>query len=627
MLTLKTWNGNSINDGTNYAAIIPEDAPLLASVKPNSVKRSESWPVYAGKALEGIKLPIVIAIRSGSLDQLKAWFNTEQQDLFALVANDGTEDWYLEGTVTAMEAEGSRAVTVVLFVADPVWRSVTEYSSSWSVTASGQTKAVTPGGTVDVYPVYEITPGSGSGGYAYRRFIKIWNKLTEPFEHYPLDITSGGLDTAALVTASHMLANGDDIRVMVDGVETPRWLNGMNTSLTNIWIVLSLAPKIALTLGVAIPSSGAVGEITIQNTTANISALKRLPSSGIVDIEGELFIYKSVDIRNRKLGSVERAVKDSSMAGHALAAAITWIEHDIWLIYGNAAATAPDQDNSAQPIFSLAASSNTNWVYSDFADNAGLRAGSWKPTLVSSSGKVSHLFSASLDASADPASVMGMKMDIWYLSGRVRGETARLGWSLHNPAKISTLAASGNKQRSGTKWPALAALQKSVNGVTWATVWNETIPADLTLTAWNRTMASLATKFAWFCLSGSLAAIEGEGALFEVGDVTVVLDSAGVPGISLASENVQTWLEIVLKNTTSLESINLRASVKTGKLVQLDTNAKTVLVDGQNQVGALGLSSIRRDWLKLASSLNTLEITYTQAPTLSVVIKWHKRML
>ncbi len=627
MLTLKTWNGVSINDVTNYEAIIPEDAPLIAQAKAKAVQRSENWPVFAGKDFSESKLPILIVIHSGSMDALKALFNTEQRETYQLVATDGTEDWYLNATPITMTAKGPLAVTVVLSVMDPVWRSVTQYSSAWSVTASGQTKTITNAGRVDAYPSYEITPGSGSGGYAYRRFVKIWNKTALKFDNYPIEIT-GGLDTAALVTAGKMLATGDDVRVLMDGVEVPRWLDGINTSATKIWTVLGLSPMVTMTLGVVIPSTGDVGEISVINTTANYNALKKLPASGIVEIDSELFTYDNVNPAARKLGGVQRAAKDSSMAAHAAKATITWIEHDIWLMYGNSAAEAPVQDESHKPVFDLANSSNSSWVYDSlFSDGDGLRAGAWKPAVISSTGKESHITTATGGDEADPASVMGMEEELWYKAGKVMGETANLAWNLTHPAGITTIASTGNKQRFGTKWPALAALQRSLNGSTWTSVWNETTPADTTFTAWSRTATNINAKYARFLLNGSLPALEAEKALFEVGTATVALNTTYTPGVTLAAETGQTWLELTLENTTTGESIELKASTKTGKLVVVDTDEKTLVVDGQYQISALILSSIRRDWLRLAAGSNTLKVTYTSSPALTITTKWYKRML
>lgn len=632
MLTLSTFDGHAINDGTHYAAIIPEDAPLLAQVSANAVRRSQNYPVFSGKVLEGIKLPVVISIRGGSLDELKTWFDNSKNRLAALVAADGSaESWYLMATPVAMDADGPLSVTVVLYVPDPAWRSVTEYSASWAVTADGQTKTISNGGMLDAYPKFEITPGAGgSGGYRYRRFVEVVNRAAgKPLDQYPIEIT-GGLDTATLVTAGKMQTDGDDVRVVIDGVEVPRWLAGMNTSSTKIWTVISLAPPQTLSLGVAIPSSGAVGEITIKTSSANDAALRKLPTAGIVKIDTEYFTYNGVDVKLRKLGGVQRAAKGSGMAAHAVNASVIWIEHDMWLIYGNSAAEAPDQDESRKPVLDLTNSTNGTWVYAGlFADGAKQRAGRWTGVVNSSTGKQSLVYTATEGAEADPASVMGCEANIWYKAGRAQGESALISWMLYNPCGFASIEASGKKRRAGTSYPGTAGLQRSGNGASWTTVWSESSPVSAgSWVAWSRTAANLyAQPFARFLLYGALKAAEGEQAQFEVGNVTAVLTSTTTPTVNLGSEAGQAWQDILITNQTTGEAISLTVSAQTGGVITVDSDQKTVDVDGQNQIGSLALSSARRDWLRLVSGTNTLRLNTSNTPDLNIVVKWRKRML
>lgn len=632
MLTLSTYDGHAINDGTHYAAIIPEDAPLLAQASANAVKRSRNYPVFSGKTLDGIKLPVVIAIRSGSLDEIKTWFDNSKNELAALVAVDGSaEQWYLMATPVAMDADGPLSVTVVLFVPDPVWRSVTEYNASWTVTADGQTKVISNAGMLETYPKFEITPGAGgSGGYRFRRFVGIINRATgKQLDNYPIEVT-GGLDTATLVTAGKMQADGDDVRLMLDGVEIPRWLTGMNTSSTKVWTVMSLAPPQSMTLGVAIPASGNVGEIYIKASKANDAALRKLPASGIVKINDEYFAYNGMDLKLRKLGGVQRAAKGSSMALHAVNAVITWIEHDVWLIYGNSTVEAPEQDESHKPVIDLEDSSNTNWVYEGlFADAAMLRAGGWKGMVNSSTGKQSVIYTATEGTEAEPVSAMGCEANIWYKTGRVQGESALISWTLYNPCGFASIASTGKKRRAGTSFPGAAALQRSGNGSSWTTVWNENSPVNVnTWTAWNRTTSNMSNQpFARFVLSGSLKAVIDEQAQFETLTVTAALTSTTTPTVTLSGENGQTWQDFTITNQTTGESMQLMVSAQAGGLIRVDSDQKTVDVDGQNQIGALTLSSARRDWLRMISGNNTLRLNTVNTPDLAIVVKWRKRML
>jgi phage-related protein len=95
----------------------------------------------------------------------------------------------------------------------------------------------------------------------------------------------------------------------------------------------------------------------------------------------------------------------------------------------------------------------------------------------------------------------------------------------------------------------------------------------------------------------------------------------------LSGENGQTWQDFTITNQTTGESMQLMVSAQAGGLIRVDSDQKTVDVDGQNQIGALTLSSARRDWLRLVSGNNTLRLNTVNTPDLAIVVKWRKRML
>lgn len=82
----------------------------------------------------------------------------------------------------------------------------------------------------------------------YGRYLNSVSIIYEPWRNcgsYPVEI-SGGLDTAALVAAGKMQADGSDLVVRVEGKEVSRWLAGMNTPSTKVWINLHLSSKAPL---------------------------------------------------------------------------------------------------------------------------------------------------------------------------------------------------------------------------------------------------------------------------------------------------------------------------------------------------------------------------------------------
>lgn len=629
-ITLVSINGNAINDGANFQAIISDDNPLQAQTAAQYIDRYQNWPVYSHKAFGKFKFSIVVVARAGSMANLMAWFDTSQTEPVVLVGSEGGVQYYRMVTPELVQSQGASAVKVILSTADPVWKAVTATTASaWNITASGQTTAITINGTRYTEPTISLAISSGAG-WAYKRFVLVRNSLTTyPLTNYPVEVTGGGLNTSTLVSGGKMQADGDDWRLMVDGVEWPRWFDAtvMNTSSTPLWTVLDFKPGIEPTLGAAIASSGAVGEITFAKNSANAAYLKALPPSGMLLIDNEVFTYTSKNETARKIGGVTRAAKGTSMAAHSLGATCYWIEHDIWMMYGNASATAPVQDDSRKPIFALT-STQINRVYTEFFDAAGLRAGSWKLSVTASSGKLSRITTGDSAGEADPATCLGMEINPWQKSGKWQGETATILATLTEPGGISTITCSGQKYRGGTSWPGIAALQRSSNGSTWNTLWNETTPASAeSWTAFSRGSTSLSNnRFGRFAFSGSIKGAASERVNFEIAAVTVVPTSAGQPSITLGAETGQNWIDFLLENTTSGDSFEVRFPMTGSTALVIDCENHTITAGGESIYGAIGGLAGKRFWMRLLRGANTLRITGSVG-TMTATISYRERLL
>lgn len=629
-ISLVSINGNAINDGTNFQAIIPEDNPLQAQTNANFVERYQNWGVYSHKQFPKFKFSIVVAARAGSMDNLAAWFDTGSLTPVALVGSEGGVQYYRMVTPELVQPQGSSAIKVILACADPVWKAVNlTNAAAWNITASGQTTAITVGGTRYTEPTISLAISSGAG-WAYKRFVLVRNRTSYPLTNYPIELTGGGLNTSTLVGAGKMQTDGDDWRLIVDGVEWPRWFDPttMNTSSTKLWTALDYKPGIDLTLGVAIPSSGAVSEITFAKTNANAAALKALPSSGLVLIDNEIFLYTSKNETNRKVGGSTRAQRGSSMAAHNVGATVYWIEHDIQMIYGNASATAPVQDDSRKPVIDLANSTNTSWVYAEFLDTAGTRAGRWNLRVSSSSGNESRITTGDSAGEADPATSMGMEMNPWQKNSKWQTETATILATLNVPGGIASITANGQKRRMGKSFPSAASLQRSSNGSDFTTVWNETTPTTAgSFVAWNRASSSMSNnRFARFLFKGSVKGGETEQANFEVADLTAALTSGGVPLVTLGAETSQNWVDFLLENTTTGDSFEVTYPMTGSVTLVIDCEARTITAGGENIFGAIRGVTGKDFWMRLARGSNTLRITGSVG-TMTASISYRERRL
>ena len=639
-LKLVSYNGNNINDTTNYSGFISDDIKLQGGARIIDVARSGRRPVYAAKILSGYEMKITIQMRgtiSSQLDTLKSWFDVEDETPRKLLCKDianADKQWYVMATTSDMPTFISKdSIRIILSVADPVWRSETENTDAWTITASGQTNVVAVGGNAPARPRLVITPtDAGSDRYAYRR-LAIWhNPNAVAMTNYPLNVIGTVWNTGAIITAK-MQASGNDLRVFVNGVETNRWLQDINTANTKVWITINFQPGITLTLDTAISAGGAVGTITIKKSAANDAAIKKLPPSGQALIESELYTYTGVDVKNRRLTGCTRAVKGTAAAAHVTLTPIYWIEHEIWIYYGSSTAPAPETDDTRKPIIALT-STNVSWVYADFWATSGLRAGSWKPSLVKTANtkdpdRKSGYYTGNRLADADPATEAGAVMKAWKSGAVWKAENATIEWNLYNPATFTEITATGEKYRSGVSWPAAVNFSRSINGTKWVIVWTEATPATAAtwtaLTAHSAVSLSTGCPYVKMSFSGTIGATADTYAAHELEDVTLTLASANVPQGTFNAEQSCYFIDAVITNTTSGEWFRVVTSMPLNTTVTIDCENKKAYTADNAPVNKLEWSSNRKDWLNLAPGNNTLKFEDVGSVGLTAPVFWRDR--
>lgn len=639
-LRLISFNAHNINDGTNYYSYIDGSGPAQAGARIIVVNRSGRRPVHAAKVLEKGTMTIRIEMRgtkSTQFDELKTWFDVEDETPRKLIAKDisnSDKQWYVYATVQAMPELRGDVVKVELSVADPVWYSETLNEDEWAITASGQTNEITVAGNLPARPILSITPtDAATSRWLYRR-LAIWrNPLTVAQPNYPLNVIGTVLDTATLVTGSKMQADGDDIRVHVDGVEVPYWLQDINTANTKIWISIDFQPGIEFTLGTAIGATGAITTITLANTKANKSALSKAPAFGTVLFESELFTYTGINIQARQFTGVTRATKGTSEAAHIVGTAGYWIEHEIYLFYGNSGAAAPEADDTFKPIIDLT-STNTSWVYTSFSDLTGLRPGSWRGSIVISANRIdpdnkSNYYTGNQLAEADPATEMGMTIKAWKSGARWKGENATIEWNLFNPATFTAITVTGEKYRALTNWPN-ARFMASKDGKTWLTIFTDSTPSAAAaweaLAAHSAVAIAAGNKFIKFSFSGTIGATAGNYSAYEIEALTLTVESTAIPQGSLGSEESMYYLDAVITNTTSGEWIRIRTSCNIDDEIIIDATTKEAYLTKDNsKVGLLEKSTVRKDWLNLAVGANTISFVDVGTAGVDFVTNWRDR--
>jgi hypothetical protein len=120
-------------------------------------------------------------------------------------------------------------------------------------------------GLATVEPTITITPGAFSHttttadvGWRYRRTLNVINLTGKTWTNRPLQLDLG--DTSAWVAAGKALANGNDLRILLDGEDLPRTLVGWNRKKTFAWITpppIAAGESVSFDVIYGNPSAGA----------------------------------------------------------------------------------------------------------------------------------------------------------------------------------------------------------------------------------------------------------------------------------------------------------------------------------------------------------------------------------
>lgn len=426
----------------------------------------------------------------------------------------------------------------------------------------------------------------------------------------------------AVIYTSKMNANGEDLRIYVNGVEVKRWLQGMNTSTTKIWIDWTQPANSNLTLGAAIAGAGDVGTISIENTAGNVALMPSIPLTGNVLIGTELFVYTGVDVGNLQLTGCTRAEKQTSAGAHSIGDTIKFVTNDVWLYYGNPSISAYVVNDNYKPIIKLT-STNTSWIFEDF--NSGvygkLQWSGQSEAWLSDAGRT--YFNAHYGL-VYPATVMG----IWS-AGIIYPISFNGSWLLNQPCGVTTVTASGEKYRAGSAWPTVV-FQCSNDGINWTTVWTEATPSAPTVweaLAAHSAVALGATYYYIRFLMTDAGVSPAENKYHEVADMTLVIDSAKVPTINVASETAAFTLDSTFTNAANGLSMNISLGMNIGQTLMVNTKEKTItLQDGTNQISALQNMPVRLDWFPLLPDQDNV-ITITDAGQVTYVFDYEDRSL
>lgn len=733
------YDGHAINDTTNYVAWFDKRANSFyrqADGPTRELRRADNNPIAASIDYNSKTLTISIQPKGtwhSQVNTLNQWFDTQDPELKTFIikdAADSNRQWYMMARPESITYVGQDYITLVLKVPDPIWRTVTENSEAWNITASGQTNVFTILGNRPVKPKITFKPTSAKvGGYAYRIFRAWYNPNTDNrvFDNFALDITNDAWDTRTFVAdssisnqinqgggitavattipidtsvgvglpttggvcmvdneqikydsisagvmtvstggrgwgattaATHadnavmknstMLADGSDIQVYVDKRKVSRWISGANTATTQVWITSNWSNGIKLTLDEAIANSGAVTSIKVKRDTEGVQSLALLERKGTYKfvIGSEVFTGTGVDRLSFELTGVTRAMLSSSMAAHAVGDIIYWMEHEIWICWGDLSAVNASgyalatQDETHKPIIDMDNSTNTSWKYLQFWDDDTLRAGVWRREVIA--GRGCQTTGGASATFADPATDMGLVANVWNYGGTNRAQTYDIRTTLFHPAGMTTITVSGRKYRYSTDWPKTCVLYASNNLAVGVTVaFSVTTPSAVqTWQSWSESSTSLGGTYQYiqFRMAGDIAAVNNNKHVLEIQTITSIV-IASATNITLAfSGAAASAYEIGqaakntparLKNNTTGDYIDIAFLGELNEELEIDCYTERVTNKANNTRAEVAVSYPPREYMfRLepgTNGENTLLWTDAGTSGMTVTLAWYDR--
>jgi len=448
--SITSFDGHAINDGTVYAAFFRiDDRVKRRTVGTSILTPAGKHPALTATTRTEALLPVRIQILSGTLqdkqDELDKWLRPGTTG--DLIASFGGVSRKVSCAVQeVIPYDGSpNLYTAILIAPDARWLSAATTSDTFATSTTATNDGNIPA-TDAIITVKPKTAKLAADDWLYRRQVVVANRTGNAFVDWAIELTGGGWDHKAEVTALRSQADGDDVRVIIDGEDSPRWPGESGTVQfdqvnTILWANVTLSPGYGSELLTAMASASvpAVGsQIEFPSGT-----LADWPASGTMLIDDEAVGYSTATLGDSKDTVIvtERGARNTTAAAHSAAAAVWWVERDITIIFGHTTIGAPDDQDHRKPMINVTTSTNDEHQWLEFAHDTDPRSMQWSRVQRTRDSQSDLIISGG----GEPVTDATME---YAIGGPVAGKPSFNGWAMRVPS--GTRYGSGNHAMSTT---------------------------------------------------------------------------------------------------------------------------------------------------------------------------------
>lgn len=518
-------------------------------------------------------------------------------------------------TLQQAEAAAGYGFVATLESADDIrWTAVEATEDVRSLT-TGATFTVTNGGDLDAHPVItlEAEGDKPDGNFVYRvPFYIDWR--SDYSGEATIDVTGGGLDTAALLTAGKV-SNESNMAVMLNGRLVPFWYGadegdagGFNSASTRMWVNVQVPRQVAFTL---------TQDVSATATTWRVTNDATLPASGLIDAQGEIVSYSSRS--PGYLYGVERGLYDSTADEHTTYDELRLVTGVGYILYGPvAAAPATYSGDRGQPMITGSASTNAVWRYDEFAD--GTRPLAW--VRVSGRRNLNYVQASGVDGAYS-----GSWSYPWTAMGVKPGWTDYSYFYREFPMAIKQVQIVGRRRAidnpaAAPGAPEFMAAQAGTN--LFYELWDAGDGITRTNEQFNETIVLPTdgdyTRLMWRAQPG------GGYAQADIHWMIITFHDWAAPIVTVGDEETGYDLDLTLYNLTAGESIRVTLpDMMAGSPLVIDCENQTVTYQRRNVYAAVTQTAVRPRFFRLVPGANQLAAYETGMGDMGMTIRFSER--